>query len=45
MSNNSADQQESNTSRKPPEPPKPPKTPERIKFEKTVHRKNDGAGS
>ncbi|MEG4031470.1 MULTISPECIES: hypothetical protein [unclassified Microcoleus] len=42
MSNNSADQQESNTSRKPPEPPKPP---ERIKFEKTVHLKNDGASS
>ncbi|WP_242722532.1 hypothetical protein [Microcoleus vaginatus] len=46
--NNSADQQESNTSRKPPEPPeppKPPKPPEGIKFEKTVHRRNDGAGS
>jgi len=45
MSNNSADQQESNTSRKPPEPPKPPKPREPIKFEKTVHLRNDGAGS
>ncbi|MFM9265802.1 hypothetical protein [Tychonema sp. BBK16] len=47
MSNNSADQQKSNTSQKKEEPSKPPKPPKRepIKFEKTVHLKNDGAGS
>lgn len=45
MSNNQANQNSNQQPPNPPQKPEKPKKPASIKFENTVHLRNDGAGS